>query len=333
MNLPTFSKNSLLLRGLLLLVFLLPLVLSAKDLTVYTYEGFSSEWGPGPGIADSYFERTGIRINYVSFGDANLIISRLRLEGKNSPADVVIGLDNSLSGQSSDLFSEHDIELPDKLKLPKKWNDKKFLPFDFGWFAFVYDSGKLKNPPQSLRELVGKSKASVIIQDARSSSPGLGLMLWMARVFREDKNTAWRLLKPRIKKITTGWTEAYSLFLRGEADMVLSYTTSPAYHLNEDGKTDYRFAKFSEGHVLQIETAGVLKNSKNKKEGLKFLEFLLSDAVQSKIPKTQWMFPVVPEELPPGFDEAKIEKTLFFGADELKFIPEWTDTWVDALGQ
>ena len=31
--------------------------------------------------------------------------------------------------------------------------------------------------------------------------------------------------------VTKGWSEAYGLFLEGEADMVLSYTTSPAYHL------------------------------------------------------------------------------------------------------
>ena len=31
--------------------------------------------------------------------------------------------------------------------------------------------------------------------------------------------------------MTQGWSEAYGLFLKGEADMVLSYTTSPAYHI------------------------------------------------------------------------------------------------------
>ena len=38
-------------------------------------------------------------------------------------------------------------------------------------------------------------------------------------------------LEARILTITPGWSEAYALFTKGEAPMVLSYTTSPAYHV------------------------------------------------------------------------------------------------------
>ena len=41
----------------------------------------------------------------------------------------------------------------------------------------------------------------------------------------------WAGLADNIVTVTPGWSEAYGLFLEGEADMVLSYTTSPAYHL------------------------------------------------------------------------------------------------------
>jgi ABC-type thiamine transport system substrate-binding protein len=41
----------------------------------------------------------------------------------------------------------------------------------------------------------------------------------------------WEALADNIVTVTPGWSEAYGLFLEGEADMVLSYTTSPAYHL------------------------------------------------------------------------------------------------------
>ncbi len=55
--------------------------------------------------------------------------------------------------------------------------------------------------------------------------------------------------------VTKGWSEAYGLFLKGESDLVLSYTTSPAYHIIEEKKDNYAAANFSEGHYLQVEVA------------------------------------------------------------------------------
>ena len=51
-----------------------------------------------------------------------------------------------------------------------------------------------------------------------------------------------------IVPVTPGWSEAYGLFLEGEADMVLSYTTSPAYHLIAEEDAGYTAAAFDEGH-------------------------------------------------------------------------------------
>ena len=48
------------------------------------------------------------------------------------------------------------------------------------------------------------------------------------------------------------------MFLEGEADMVLSYTTSPAYHIYADKDATKSAAPFKEGHYMQIEVAGKL---------------------------------------------------------------------------
>ena len=59
----------------------------------------------------------------------------------------------------------------------------------------------------------------------------MGLLLWIKSVYGDKAIDYWRELQPKILTVTKGWSEAYALFLDGEADMVLSYTTSPAYHL------------------------------------------------------------------------------------------------------
>ena len=58
---------------------------------------------------------------------------------------------------------------------------------------------------------------------------------------------------------TKGWSEAYGLFMKGEADMVMSYTTSPAYHISAEKKDNYKAAAFSEGHYLHVELAGMTR--------------------------------------------------------------------------
>ena len=49
---------------------------------------------------------------------------------------------------------------------------------------------------------------------------------------------------------------------------------------------------FEQGHVLQVEGAGIVKRSKNIENAKLFMDFLISEEAQSVIPLTQWMFPV-----------------------------------------
>jgi thiamine transport system substrate-binding protein len=104
--------------------------------------------------------------------------------------------------------------------------------------------------------------------------------------------------------VTKGWSEAYGLFLEGEADMVLSYTTSPAYHLIAEEDAGFAAASFEEGHYLQVEVAGKLATSDQPELADQFLAFMVSEAFQMIIPTTNWMYPAVTPEggLPEGFE-------------------------------
>lgn len=80
----------------------------------------------------------------------------------------------------------------------------------------------------------------MIYEDPRTSTPGLGLLLWMQKVYGDKAPAAWQQLAKKTVTVTKGWSEAYGLFLKGEGDLVLSYTTSPAYHLIEEKKISRR---------------------------------------------------------------------------------------------
>ena len=55
------------------------------------------------------------------------------------------------------------------------WDDPLFLPFDWGYFAFVHDTTKTGDPRQPTSVRWVPAMFRFIIQDPRSSTPGLGL--------------------------------------------------------------------------------------------------------------------------------------------------------------
>ena len=300
-------------------------------LTVYTYDSFSSEWGPGPKIKTAFEADCGCELKFVALEDGVSLLNRLRMEGKNSKADVVLGLDNNLlqAATATGLFAKSGVPAGE-VNVPGGWNNDTFVPFDYGWFAFVYDKNKLKNPPKSLKELVeSDQKWRVIYEDPRTSTPGLGLLLWMQKVYGDKAPDAWQKLAAKTVTVTKGWSEAYGLFLKGESDLVLSYTTSPAYHIIAEKKDNYAAANFAEGHYLQVEVAARTAASKQPELAEKFLKFMVSPAFQNAIPTGNWMYPVTDVALPAGFEQLnKPQTSLEFtsqqvAAQRAAWISEW----------
>jgi thiamine transport system substrate-binding protein len=314
-----------------------PVVAQTPVLTVYTYDSFVTEWGPGPAIETAFEATCGCDLQFVPAGDGAALLARLRLEGERTEADVVLGLDTNLTAAATatGLFAPHGIE-PPALDLPVAWDDPVFLPFDWGWFAFVHDTTKLPNPPTSFRELAD-SDVSILIQDPRSSTPGLGLLLWVKAAYGDEAPAIWAALADNVVTVTKGWSEAYGLFLEGEADMVLSYTTSPAYHLIAEDDPTKAAAPFTEGHYLQVEVAGALASSDQPELARDFLAFMLTDAFQSVIPTTNWMYPAVTPEagLPEGFGTLAIPaNSLLIPAAEAETAQDVAlAEWLGALSQ
>jgi thiamine transport system substrate-binding protein len=311
----------------------------AKDtLTVYTYDSFISEWGPSAKIKATFEKDCDCAIEWVGIADGVAMLNRLKLEGTTTKADVVLGLDTNLTAEakSTGLFGKHGIDAS-KTKLPGGWSDDTFLPYDYGHFAIVYDTEKMKVPPKSLDELVnGDPSQKIILEDPRASTPGLGFLLWMKSVYGEKAGEAWAKLKPRILTTAPGWSEAYGLFTKGEAPMVFSYVTSPAYHMTVENTTRYQAASFAEGHYLQIEVAGLIEASPEKALAQKFMGFMLSPGFQNEIPATNWMLPAgdMTVALPESFSKiVKPEKTLLYTPEEVNANRKvWIDEWLAAVG-
>nr|WP_255606658.1 thiamine ABC transporter substrate binding subunit [Pantoea sp. DY-5] len=321
----------------MLLLVTAPAFAAKPVLTVYTYDSFSADWGPGPAVKKAFEAQCDCELKYVALEDGVSLLNRVRMEGKNSKADVVLGLDNNLvqAAEKTGLFAKSSVDTRG-LKLPDGWNNQTFIPFDYGYFAFVYDKNKLQNPPKSLKELVeSPEKWRVIYEDPRTSTPGLGLLLWMQKVYGDNAADAWQKLAQKTVTVTKGWSEAYGLFLKGEGDLVLSYTTSPAYHIIEEKKENYAAAKFSEGHYLQVEVAAQLASSKQPKLAQQFMQFMVSPAFQQTIPTGNWMYPVIKSDLPAGYQTLQVPtKALqFTPAEVADHRAAWISAWQSAVSR
>ncbi len=314
-------------------------VQAAEKLTIYTYESFTADWGPGPQVEKAFEAECGCDLEFVSVADGVALLNRLKIEGGSTKADIVLGLDTNLTAEAkaSGLFAPHGIDTGN-VSVPGGWSDDTFVPFDFGHFAVIYDTEKITTPPASLKELTAQSgEAKIAIQDPRTSTPGLGLVLWMRSVFGDDAPTAWADLKDTILTVTPGWSEAYGLFTSGEVEMVLSYTTSPAYHMIAESSERYQAAAFDEGHYMQIEVAGVTSQGAENPLSARFLAFMIGPGFQDVIPETNWMFPAgkTEEPLNPVFDTlVKPSKTLLFSPEEVaRNRKDWVEEWLEVMGR
>lgn len=306
----------------------------APKLTIYTYDGFAAEWGPAPALK-SGFEAIcgGCTVDWVAADSSIGTLRRVQLEGPTTQADIIVGLDTAIAGEAraTGLFSDHGLTL-DNLVLPGGWSDQQFVPFDYSHFAFMHDTDTMPVPPKSFEELIALPETvKIAIQDPRSSTPGFGLVLWVKAAYGDRASEIWTGLKPHILAITRDWSDSYNLFLSGEADMALSYTTSPAYHIIEDGDDTIKAALFEEGHYPQIEVAGVLKSSDQQELAKQFLAYLLTPEAQKIIAEANWMFPVIDlgADLNPAFANLpEPEKTLTFTDEEIAANGQ---AWIDEM--
>ena len=323
-----------------IIIFLTTLFISfsiyAEKLTIYTYDSFVSEWGPGPIIEKIFEEKHNADIEFVAVDSAATLLNKVILEGDTSKADIVLGLDMNLFdlAEQSELFTTHNInDINNLINLPLKWESNKFVPYNYGYFSFVYNEANLATPPKSMDELINSTNARIVIQDPRTSTPGLGLLTWMKALYGDKAGDEWKKLNKKIISVTKGWTDAYyNFFMAGEADMVLSYTTSPAAHIMFEERYDILATTFEEGNYITIEFAGILNNSQNKDLANKFLNFMLSEEFQSVIPSTNIMYPVTNiKDLPEAFDKLDVPNFIQIDPKEInKNKEKWIDEWLNA---
>jgi thiamine transport system substrate-binding protein len=234
----------------------------------------------------SQFEtKSGYQLKLVKAGDTGSMTNKLILTKEQPIGDAVFGIDNTLL----DLAAENEL------------TTSKLVPIDFADVCFNYDinwfAAKKLPVPESINDLtLPRYKKLTVVSNPATSSSGMAFLATSIAVFGEEGYlNYWTQLKRNGVKIVAGWEDAYfSEFSgssgRGKYPIVLSYSSSPAAEVRENGKS--QTASIRTDCYRQTEFAGVLTGASNPKGALELIEFLKSSDFQASLPENMYVYPI-----------------------------------------
>lgn len=327
--------HEMVVRYCILLIALLCLPMQAfsaevRTLKIYTTRSLAKAIEKH--IQKDFEARHHCRLKFLYSHGIEGIIKEINLS-QVPRGDMVIGLsyDSCRDIKFKQHFKELDREYVKQLYLPTAWEDKHFVPLQMAFLSVVYDKDVVVEPIHSFDDLL-KIKHKIILSDPRTSIPGQSLLYWVESVYHDQAGTFWRALKPQILTITKSWSDAYSLFLRGEAPIVISYTTSELYHKLQQHKSNLVASKFDEGQYMEVLIGGVLTTSTNQELAEKLLLELLNETFQRAVVFDAWCFPVIElQDLPVEFNTHPKFMQFIDNSDWSTFKTHTLETWLEAL--
>jgi thiamine transport system substrate-binding protein len=237
--------------------------------------------------------QSGYRLEILRAGDAGSVTNRLILTKDSPIGDVVFGIDNTFRG----LADENNL-------IEGSLQEVTYSDVCFNYDRLWFEVNDL-TPPSNWRDLVLPQYVGLtVVSNPLTSSPGLAFLTSTVAAFGEDGfERFWQQLKDNQVKVAAGWEEAYFTEFSGssgagEYPIVLSYSSSPAAEVREDGKS--QTVSLLDDCFRQVEYVGVLAGTKNPAGAKALVEFLLAEPFQSTMPGLMYVYPVNPDASVPA---------------------------------
>lgn len=269
-------------------------------------------------VLNEFTNQTGFEVQMIRTDDAGGILEHLLLTKDSPQADLALGLDNTYlqTAFQFDLLAEHNAEIPlldSKATVP--YNGNKAVPFDQGYICLNADTQALSENnisfPTTLEELTAPEwKGRTAFPSPVTSSPGRAFMVATVDYFEQQStNTTafdwWENMADNDAIFTSGWTEAYETHYTGgygiwndghigDAWLTVSYCHSPGveafYGENStiSAAVVIDYASFSQVEYAASVNGGGSKNAVNA-----FIEYLLSDVINTNMPENNLMYSVL----------------------------------------
>ena len=272
------------------------------EVNVYSHRHYDSD----KILFKKFEEKTGIKVNVVT-AKAEELVSKLAIEGENTPADLLITSDigNLYEAKSRSLLQATNSKILTE-NIPSHLRDS-----DNSWFAltkrariFVYNPAKVdvKDLNDYFSITDPKFKGRVI---TRSSSNSYNKALLASIIANHGEAKALEFSKGLVANFATepkgGDRDQIRSVAAGDADIAIVNTYYLGVMLNGKDQKDLDVAKSvkiffpaqkTTGTHVNISGAGVTKYAKNKENAVKLVEFLSSEEAQSTFAEGNHEYPV-----------------------------------------
>jgi iron(III) transport system substrate-binding protein len=259
-------------------------------------------------LLDQFTKETGIDVNIVT-GKADTLLKRLEVEGKNTPADILLTVDVArlVRAKEKDLFQAINSEVLENT-IPEYYrdSDKQWFGLSLRSRVIVYAPDRVKAEELSSYEDLANSKWKNRLC-VRSSSNVYNQSLVAAMVANDgvEKTEAWAaaLVKNFARPPKGGDRDQIKAVAAGVCDVALVNNYYLAGMLESTQKSEVAAAnkiklfwpnQNGRGAHMNVSGAGILKPAKNKKEAIQLLEYLVSDKAQQWYADTNHEYSINP---------------------------------------
>lgn len=243
------------------------------------------------------YEKYGSKITIVRSGDVGEMTGKLILTKDAPIGDVVYGIDNTFAS----VIKDNEV----------LGATSELVAIDFADICFNVDVTYFEKKnlviPDHWRDLIQpKYKNLTVIENPNLSSTGLGFLVSTFAGFPSESETMswWKSFKNNGVKVAASWEDAYYTDFSGSSGkgnypIVLSYSSSPADEVDENGNA--RNIALRKDCFRQIEYAGVLRNAKNPAGAESMIKFMLGRSFQESLPTAMYVYPIDEDAKRPGF--------------------------------
>jgi len=283
-------------------------------------------------MIQQFENESGLSVTLVKLDDAGSILDYLIQNEGTENIDLAIGLDNTYlqTAINRGVLTEHQANIlsasptqntpiSEAALLP--YSGSLAVPFDMGYVCLNYDTsivdGENMTVPTNLWNLTEEEwRGKVAIPSPVSSSPGRAFMLATLDYFSYSEDSSdsfkqwWSAMEENDVIITSGWTEAYETHYSGgygewtegyigDAHITVSYCHSPGVEswYNENW-TKSASLDLPQSSFFQVEYAAAVTGG-NVEAASEFIDYLLSEQVNSQMPEQNLMYSVLEgEDLP-----------------------------------
>ncbi|MEM7076758.1 MAG: Fe(3+) ABC transporter substrate-binding protein [Pseudomonadota bacterium] len=245
-------------------------------------------------LYSDFEEMTGITINRIE-GKADELITRIKEEGANSPADILLTVDTTrLERAKAEGILQPVESVVLERRIPSHLQDD-----DNQWFGFsqrariiFYDKDDVTDPPLTYVDLADPKFKGQVCHRSSGNVYSQTLLSAVIENHGVDDAKVWAqgLVDNFARDPQGGDTDQLRGLVSGECDVAISNTYYFARALRKDvdglGKADLENigwvfpSQSDEGAHINLSGGGLAVNAPNKENAIKFLEYLASDQAQ-----------------------------------------------------